>query len=41
VADTGPGIPETDLPHVFERFWRGTGAQGRSGAIFTLTLPAA
>ena len=24
VADTGPGISESDLPHVFTRLWRGT-----------------
>lgn len=30
VEDTGTGIPAADLPHVFERFHRVTGARGRS-----------
>lgn len=30
VIDTGIGIPEADLPHLFERFHRVKGAQGRS-----------
>lgn len=30
VRDTGTGIPESELPHVFERFHRVKGAKGRS-----------
>jgi signal transduction histidine kinase len=30
VADTGSGIPEKDLPHVFERFHRVEGARART-----------
>ena len=30
VSDTGTGIPEKELPHLFERFHRVKGAQGRS-----------
>jgi signal transduction histidine kinase len=31
ISDTGPGIPASDLPHVFERFFRAD--PGRFGAI--------
>jgi signal transduction histidine kinase len=30
VADTGTGIPDSELPHLFERFHRVQGANGRS-----------
>ncbi|MFZ5893509.1 MAG: ATP-binding protein [Myxococcota bacterium] len=30
VQDTGTGIPESELPHIFERFHRVEGARGRS-----------
>ncbi len=30
VADGGPGIPEDELDHVFDRFWRGEKSRARS-----------
>lgn len=27
VADSGPGIPAEDRPHIFDRFWRGKGVR--------------
>ena len=36
VTDTGPGIAAEDLPHLFERFYRGEGSEG-----FGIGLPLA
>ena len=30
VADDGPGVPADELPHVFERFWRGESSRNRA-----------
>lgn len=38
VADTGPGIAAEELPHVFERFWRGRTAASRSGTGIGLAV---
>ncbi len=37
VEDRGPGIDPADLPHVFDRFWRGRGQQ-RDGAGLGLAI---
>ncbi len=33
VKDTGPGIPSQDLPHLFERFWQGSGSRQRGTGL--------
>jgi two-component system sensor histidine kinase MprB len=38
VRDHGTGIPEDDLPHVFDRFYRGADARGRPGSGLGLAI---
>jgi two-component system OmpR family sensor kinase len=38
VADTGPGIPEAEAPHVWEELYRGEGARGMPGSGLGLAL---
>jgi two-component system OmpR family sensor kinase len=38
VADTGPGIPAAELPHVWEELYRGEGAHGIAGSGLGLPL---
>ncbi len=38
VESAGPGIDETDLPHIFERYYRGSGTTTGSGSGLGLAL---
>lgn len=38
VADTGPGIPPDELPHVWEELYRGKGARGVQGSGLGMAL---
>ena len=38
VRDYGPGIPEADLPYVFDRFYRAPDARGRPGSGLGLAI---
>ena len=40
VTDTGVGIPAEDLPHIFDRFWRGQQAAQVSGSGIGLAVAA-
>ncbi len=41
VSDNGPGVPEAELPFVFDRFWRGEKARSRSAGGAGLGLAIA
>lgn len=38
VSDSGPGIPEDELPHIFDRLWRGRAAEQVAGSGIGLAL---
>jgi signal transduction histidine kinase len=40
IADTGPGLAADELPHLFERFWRGHAATKASGSGIGLAVVA-
>jgi len=41
IRDNGPGVPDDDLPHLFDRFWRGEKSRGRSSGGAGLGLAIA
>ena len=40
VRDHGPGVDESDVPYIFDRFYRAPGARGRPGSGLGLAIVA-
>jgi two-component system sensor histidine kinase MprB len=40
VRDHGPGIPDSDKPHIFERFYRATSTRSMPGSGLGLAIVA-
>jgi len=40
VIDTGVGVPSDEVPHLFERFWRGSSGHGKAGSGIGLAIVA-
>jgi two-component system, OmpR family, sensor histidine kinase MprB len=40
VRDHGPGVDESDVPYIFDRFYRSAGARGRPGSGLGLAIVA-
>ena len=38
VSDKGPGIPPDELPHIFEKFYRGSTGAGARGTGLGLSI---
>ena len=41
VNDNGPGVPDEELPHIFNRFWRGDKSRTRASGGAGLGLAIA
>jgi len=40
VTDNGVGVPSDEVPHLFERFWRGSSGHGKAGSGIGLAIVA-